>query len=352
MESVGDMNVSQDNSLEDLTSTLSDMNLYLTQPTKLGFDRAAGMISGLVTGDVLGSAHEFHTQSNNNYSGLITHRPKISTRWQGSFELELGQPTDDTEMTLTLLRSLVRNGGYNKEDVIYSYLRWANSGGRMLGKNTRAIFKGIKTLFGYNNRMNKILSLPIDQWSQSNGALMRCSPLALFSNAVELGTIDTSISNPSPIAIQVTQIYLTAVRMALLGNDRSFIISTISAIPMYDPVANAVNDAFQLKQRNISNQKGWCCHALYCALIGLAGFGNYSTAIDWIIGNHPGSDSDTNAAITGALLGAYYGLNAMTQESAFNYNIKVIMSAVPDRPPEYRVSDLGSLINGVIAVAK
>lgn len=43
----------------------------------------------------------------------------------------------------------------------------------------------------------------------------------------------------------------------------------------------------------------------------------------WIIKEHPGSDTDTNAAITGALFGAYlgydhlYALNELQTENGF-----------------------------------
>ena len=145
-------------------------------------DRVAGMLMGLFLGDALGAPHEFRCNRKLIYTGKLEHQAFLVTHFQGKKSLSVGQVTDDSEMTLALLRTLLeKDGKYDRKSVISSYLEWANSGGWMLGKNTRALLKGVKTVKGYESRMKSVLILPESEISQSNGAMMRCCPLALLS---------------------------------------------------------------------------------------------------------------------------------------------------------------------------
>jgi hypothetical protein len=76
-------------------------------------------------------------------------------------------------------------------------------------------------------------------------------------------------------------------------------------------------------------------------------FGNYQNAIDEIIthsriGKDVG-DTGTNAAVAGALLGAYYGINAMTSDARISKSVDIMLSADTKlggspRPSKYEMS--------------
>src|SRR5436853_7681534 len=138
--------------------------------TVISLDRVRGMFMGAFLGDSLGAPHEFKCNSKVLYTGLLQHRAFMTSQYQGKKELEVAQCTDDSELTITLLRTIIADKGYNKDNVIKAYLTWANSKVWMMGKNTRALLKGVTTLKGYQNRINKILALSDDQRTQSNGA--------------------------------------------------------------------------------------------------------------------------------------------------------------------------------------
>lgn len=55
--------------------------------------------------------------------------------------------------------------------------------------------------------------------------------------------------------------------------------------------------------------KGGVGTAFYMAIKSFLNFDNFQDAIDWIIGEHPRSDTDTNGAIFGALMGAKLGFS-------------------------------------------
>jgi ADP-ribosylglycohydrolase len=269
------------------------------------------------------------------------------SQFQGRKELIIGQVTDDSEMSLALLRTLINDHGYNKEHIIMSYLRWANSGGWMIGKNTRALLRGVTTLKGYNNRIDKVLALPISERSQSNGAMMRASPLALLWDngpVVE----DVQITNPNPVSIDCNLVYISALRLALQGLDGPSIFKQIKPLSQTQEVRNVLDQVEKREARNIAENKGWCLHALWCAMMTITSFTNYSEAMHWIITSQPGSDTDTNACISGALIGAMLGFEQMQKEPSTSKNIEILLTANTDngptpRPIEYSPRDFYTL---------
>lgn len=123
-------------------------------------DRVKGMFVAVLLGDALGAPHELKSNINNVYTGKLEVRSRRYNRYEPDPSKRetfgpVGAITDDSEivsaiadtsalarMTLTLLSSIVRNNGFNRGDVLNSYLTWAASGCKCLGKNTRAILGG------------------------------------------------------------------------------------------------------------------------------------------------------------------------------------------------------------------
>ena len=70
-------------------------------------------------------------------------------------------------------------------------------------------------------------------------------------------------------------------------------------------------------------------------------FTDYSEAMNWIIGSNRGSDTDTNACIAGALLGAILGFEQLNVEPLTIQNIEILLksniNAGPTPRPEYYI---------------
>lgn len=314
----------------------------------LSLDKIRGMLIGVILGDALGVPHEFRYQRNVPYTGKLEHKPYLIFRYQGTLNLAVGQYSDDGEMTLTLARSLAANKGYDVDNTLQRYIMWANSGTPLMGKNTRELLKGIKTLKGYQNRYTKkFLSTPQETWTISNGSLMRCSPLALIMDNYAV-IQDCSLTNPHRVNQDTNQVYVSMVRMALHGYDPVTIISQLPSIIQTDEVRSVLSEVLSKTPRDLSNMKGWCLHGLYCAIWCLLYCSSYAEAINWVIGEHPGSDTDTNAAIVGGLMGALYGYNALMKEPQTGENITILRNMdtttgdLP-RPPEYTLHDFDEL---------
>jgi ADP-ribosylglycohydrolase len=194
---------------------------------------------------------------------------------------------------------------YVRSNAIMMYMEWANSKPFGMGKNTRNLFVGIKTLRGYTGRVAKLDA----ENAQSNGCLMRAWPLAFVEDKNFDPADDASITNPNEICCAAVRCYVLLLR--------SIVYETKLILPVDLPecVQQAIDDGLNDRERNISGEnRGWVAHALYCAFLASHKYGSYMEGIDSII--RLGGDTDTNGAIAGAILGARFPLFARDEERA------------------------------------
>lgn len=273
-------------------------------------DKIKGMLIGTFLGDALGTPFEHKT--NLKYTGdMTTTKLSFKDRFGHETNLDNGQVSDDSEMTIILYNHIkLHNNMIDKNKLILEYLNWANHKTTFaMGRNTRFLFKGVKTIKGYNLRKNKQ-----NDDCQSNGALMRCSPLVLVDP--KYWTIDCEITNPNKICIETNIIYLTLMKDAINGIKPS--LHKINKIKLSAPLLEMIKQLENNEDRDIKKQKGWCVHGLYCALYTISKFMDFGEAMNWII--KQGGDTDTNAAIAGALFGAYYGFEILNKQQTNNMN--------------------------------
>lgn len=325
-------------------------------------DKVKGMMAGVFLGDALGAPHEsFRHAARLPYSGRLQHRLRTFQRGNGWLELDVGQVTDDSEMTLALARRLVADGAYRPTAVVEAYFAWANSGCWNRGYNVRKIFSPApKTLAGKLARITKQRALPLAEKSQSNGALMRCAPLALLAG-MEFVREDCGVTNSHPNCVEAEVVYIHALRRAG-GADIATVLAECRGLAAAQPEVAAAVDSATLtdEARNVSGpDKGWALHALWVALRALRKFGGepqrpFSKAMEWVITQPHGSDTDTNAAIAGALLGAHLGYARLQAEQ--EENLAILLGRDPasgptPRPPEYSPRDFHSLCEALHRLA-
>lgn len=231
----------------------------------MDLDRIRGMFAAFALGDALGAPHEFAQNWSNIYTGKLELQGFRFNRFtQTKSVFDIGGITDDSELTIALL-STIQNKEYCVDRALLAYLDWANSGCPHLGVNTRALFQGVKTKRGYTNRYNKVTQGEI---SQSNGSLMRCSPLALVDNwreltALEVSAIkpqgfgravilDCNLSNPNVINRDCSLVYVGWLRSLLKGKSVEHALCRV--VDPCDEVYNVLEE----EERDISGKdKGW-----------------------------------------------------------------------------------------------
>lgn len=286
-------------------------------------DVIAGCLMGCIVGDALGVPFEFQFHKDNVYEGILYIAPQFHFRC-GSRTDVVGQFSDDSEMTLCTVRAIIAtNGVYSKKATIAKYQEWASTS-RSMGINTRALFKGVKTLKGYQKRYDKLYKdTDPNTWTQSNGSLMRCSILSFFGDAA---IIDCKLSNPHKVNIDSNKLYSFLIRSSAYKLSQRKTIKGIKKLDICDVVMQIFNEAISspIPTRDVTVKKGWVLHALYCAIWAWFYAESYQESIDTII--RMGGDTDTNAAIAGALIGAKIGLEAMLDEDRTFTNVFTVLS--------------------------
>lgn len=303
-------------------------------------DRIHGMLIGVALGDALGSPHEFN---NLPYTGKLEHPTLRRSKWQPTKVEPPGQITDDTEMTLTLARTIIN--GYSRDSAILNYQQWANSKCPSMGKNTRHLFLGVKTVKGYEKRFatppkgKKNYNGP--QESQANGSLMRASPLVVLD--LDHAIVDCKITNPHQVNIECSTIYHTMLRAIMAGKDPTEVFLDLCQRTWYPDISQMLDEVKNGTPRDVTDKKGWVVHGLYVALMCITRLGSYfessANCYRWIMSL--GGDTDTNAAIAGALIGCKLGYQELYNQQ--KNNVDIMMNAVVDRPSEYHPTQIANL---------
>lgn len=302
-------------------------------------DRIKGMVFGAMYGDALGAPHEFRKDKIKMED--LTMKPlRRFNRYQKTWSQTVpGQYTDDTEMALIILAHLIHKNGFDEREIIFDYMKWANAGTKFMGRNTKDLFKGVKTLSGYDKRFStKYPTQKEKDTALSNGALMRCYPFAIYglkhSDYLDVAMKDCIITNPSKIAQEVEKTYLVSLMKALQGKSKKSIVGNYDLTHAPD----------------VKTNKGLCTHGLYCTYYGLMNYDNFQDAIKNII--LLGGDCDTNGSCAGCTIGAYYGFDEMIKNKEFADGLKIILSHDSmqgdyKRPPEYRPNVMLELMSHI-----
>lgn len=299
-------------------------------------DKIIGMIYGALYGDALGTPYEFERKLPTPPIMLKPLRrfARFENKWRIS---SLGQYSDDTEMALIVLQHIIANKyQYETNRIILEYLKWANSKISFLGKNTKRLFQGVTTLNGYHKRYDATFTTPeACENAQSNGSLMRCYPFAIMSlhNPDYLTAVKTDcyLSNPSNIVYEGTCTYIKSLIYALQGHTKDEILSS-----------------YRFTETDVTINKAWFGNALYCSYMSLRDTCTFYDGIQRVISL--GGDTDTNASIAGALLGAFYGFNCMKKNPQFDKDLQIMLNRNPlegdfPRPAEYGPQLLPKLID-------
>lgn len=288
-------------------------------------NKLLGMWLGHSLGDALGYPHEFNPKLP--FTGKLQYQPAHHIRFQPNKLGVIGQVSDDSEMTITLLHSLIHNQSYNITNVVLSYQQWANSSGSHgMGKNTRALFGGVNTFNGYQNRANKIFSeaRAKDGISQSNGSLMRASALVAFSNDVIIQ--DCCLTNPNQVNIEASLTYITLLKLLINNVDIQQILAQIQQGLTNDILITKFNDIINNKHGDYETNRGWVVHTWQLAIFA-ANQNNYHQFMLWLLNTYPRSDTDTVAAVCGSIMGSKLGLTGLLAELETAENIKILLNS-------------------------
>ncbi|AKH19903.1 ADP-ribosylglycohydrolase family protein [Sedimenticola thiotaurini] len=262
--------------------------------------RAQGCLLGQLAGDALGSLVEFQTPEE------IKHRYPKGVRELadgGTWNTLAGQPTDDSEMALLLARMLTERGTYDPDAALQAYQFWLDSNPFDCGLTISDGLRGCPN---------------VD--SEANGAMMRISPLGILGANHPLEKVsdwamqDAGLTHPNLVCLQANALFAMAIAHAITsGCEADTLYQNINqwaADLAVDPILmHAITKAAAAPPADYVQQQGWVLTAFRNALWQLLNAPSFEAGVvDTVM---RGGDTDTNAAICGALLGAVYGLDAI-----------------------------------------
>lgn len=256
--------------------------------------RALGVLAGQLAGDSLGSLVEF--KDSKTIRKLYPEGIRELSDG-GVWGTMAGQPTDDSEMALALADSLISEKTYKPQSAFRAYLLWMESKPFDIGSTTSSALSGV-----------------LNAESQANGALMRVSPLGIFTAgkyfeyASEWAMEDAALTHPNKICAEINSLYVRAIAYAIENGVSPEELFNIIALWSRDcslDVRRAVERSDELPEDFLSCQ-GWVLIAFQNALFYLKKQYKPEEAIIETVMS--GGDTDTNAAICGALLGSCFGI--------------------------------------------
>lgn len=255
-------------------------------------------IYGLAVGDALGVPYEFRERGTFICDDMTGH---------GTYNQPVGTWSDDTSMTLATCAAIKKIGVEKTYPLLLAtmnnFIRWYTKG--MFTPFGRCFDIGNTTRFAIERFCRDCLS-PIDcgvtgEWAQGNGALMRIIPLAYIDCSDD--TIKKFV-HLTHIHENVDKCCIDYINIARLLEQRYSINTAIEEVMGKDYIE-------KLTSKNIHEIKssGWVKHTFDAAIYCLLTTRNYREAV--IKAVNLGDDTDTTAAVTGALAGIHYGCNTI-----------------------------------------
>ena len=270
--------------------------------------RAIGSILGLAIGDALGAPFEFRRRSQ-----VAFPLPAFELPWNG---MPPGTWTDDTAMAMNLWTSLIDHGGaLDLGDVMDRHLAWLGSDPPDIGNQTRAAL----TLAweGTADPARVVFERRGPEVSAGNGSVMYCAPLGvvrarrpelLVEEAPALSRLTHWDGRCRTACLTVTSAVAALVRgdagdAAVLNG-----LAVVADREGGEELEFLVSEAGRARQID-GPDMGF---ALFTAGIALQVAGeelDFEEGLRYVVGL--GGDTDTNAAVAGALLGALHGIDAI-----------------------------------------
>lgn len=282
---------------------------FCAKSTPMPEKRAQGCLMGQLAGDSLGALVEF--KSEEEIKKMYPSGPPRLLADGGTWGIMAGQPTDDSEMALMLARSLIKKRTYDSKHVKERYIYWMETPPFDIGNTTKAGLKGEPRLS-----------------SASNGSLMRISPLGIFGAGFPLSTVkkwameDAAITHPNKICVDATALLAMAIATEIvegLSKEDLYKKMLLWSKSMDPAVYEAVKQAETTPPEGYMERMGAATLALQNAIWQMLHAKNLEEGVVDTV--RRGGDTDTNAAITGALMGVVYGIDAIPyqwQQSIIN----------------------------------
>lgn len=272
-------------------------------------DRVVGCVVGSALGDALGAPFKFMRARD-----IPNPLPAFERPWVG---LPPGSTTDDTAMARNLVRSLDARGGFDPDDLVARHVAWLRSGPPDVGSLTRRVLQRASEGARAEEAAETVWRLRGPEASAGNGSVMYCAPLG-----VAYARRPERLKRLAPKLSALTH-YDGRCRTAVLA-----VTLTAAALVRGDPPLDAARSAVEATLERQGGEEleflieaigdtraldgpeqGFCLYAAATGLQALLRGGSFEDELRRVVGL--GGDTNANAAVAGALLGARFGHAAL-----------------------------------------
>ena len=292
-------------------------------------DRAAGVLLGAAAGDALGVPYEFQPPL------AETETPRMSGGGLGPYEP--AEYSDDTQLAVCIAQVAASGDDLRMEHVLdaiaVNFLDWADRGATDIGAQTRAVLTAAREN-GHVGPAMALRNAAADLHEQTgrsagNGSLMRTAVVALPylddpEAMAQAARAISDLTHPDPLAGDACVLWCAAIRRAVLDGTFGGPREGLALLPAAhrDRWARWIAEAEVCEPGTFAPngfvvpalQAAWSAVSRSYVLIegafgGAAGREHIDLSLAAAI--RAGDDTDTVAAIAGALLGARWGAGVL-----------------------------------------
>jgi len=354
-------------------STVEDQPTHVKEHAATRIDRAFGTLLGACAGDSLGAQVEFSS------AGSIRGRFPQGVREMtggGPHGIVPGQVTDDSELALSLARSIAAEGDWIEEAVASSYVDWILSHPFDVGGTCGNALHDVNLDFAVAPQVKENAAHMPN--SEANGSLMRASPLGVlfarkeweamnrgedmdedgWRKLLEIARNDSLLTHANKRCQQAVAVYSLAIGFAINyagPNDepdqrQKMIYAFACRVNDLDDseatawIAGLLHDAKTKPTENGDTAEpsiGWVKHGFQNAFYQLLHAPSFEDGIVNTIAL--GGDTDTNAAIAGGLLGSYFGAEGVPARWK-----QTVLNSRSRRPSTFHADDLPDLAKKIL----
>jgi ADP-ribosyl-[dinitrogen reductase] hydrolase len=265
-------------------------------------NKIKGALFGLAIGDALGGTTEFLSKEEiKREYGLVR-----EIMGGGVWNLQKGETTDDTAMTLGVARGILQNPQNPIEAIGEEFLQWYAKGPKDIGVIIRTVLSSFNG--NWFESAQKAHYKDLFERSAGNGTLMRCLPVALaYQNVEEVVAItrkQSKMTHYDFLADEACVIYNRIAFAVLRGKELKVAIRDEITGTIYEPALSG--------EKPDCLPTGFVVDTMRWVLYWLLSCDSY---LDVVVGAaNEGEDSDTVAAIAGGLAGLACGFDGLPEE--------------------------------------
>ncbi|ARE39945.1 ADP-ribosyl-[dinitrogen reductase] glycohydrolase [Rhodovulum sp. P5] len=257
-------------------------------------NRALAAYLGFAVGDALGATVEFLTKGEI-AAEFGVHRDIVGGGW---LNLDRGQVTDDTQMSLALGRSILRMGGLDAHDVCEEFAAWLDTKPADVGNTCR---RGIRRFVREGTVEGRFA-----EGDAGNGAAMRVLPVALATygqpDRAEAWTLSQArTTHHHPLSDDACIALVRMVHGLLQGLGPEVVQDECAGLTQKHKVFGFARYPGQCSAFIVDTMQ-----TVQHFYLGTRGFED--CVVETV---NQGGDADTTGALAGMLAGATYGMEAI-----------------------------------------